>query len=133
KHSIYAFQAPGICIRDSHVADDNISPRDLKDELNDKLSWKLQEVVAMYYNDPAITLGQFAKHCTTNDQQIRTRLERRDRAAGKPDSTRKATPEQAPTRRTGKTIEGKRTPQPRCLEGSLLFKAKGYRSGRGGS
>ena len=50
------------------VADGNISPRDLKDDLNDKLTWKLQEAVATYYNDPAVTLNQFAKHCTTNDQ-----------------------------------------------------------------
>jgi hypothetical protein len=95
-----------------HVADGNISPRDLKDELNDKLSWKLQEVVAMYYNDPAVTLSQFARHCTTNDQQIRTRLEKRDRTARKPEDTRKAMPEQAPTRQTSKTTEGEKAPQP---------------------
>ena len=53
-----------------HVADGNISLCDLKDELNDKLLWKLQEVVAMYYNNPAVMLGQFTKHCTTNNQQI---------------------------------------------------------------
>ncbi|KAH0562003.1 hypothetical protein GP486_003292 [Trichoglossum hirsutum] len=45
----------------------NISLRDLKDDLNDKLTWKLQEAVAMYYNDSTVTLSQFAKHCTTND------------------------------------------------------------------
>ena len=52
------------------VADGNISPRDLKDDLNDKLTWKLQEAVTTYYNDPIITLSQFVKYCTTNDQQI---------------------------------------------------------------
>ncbi|KAH0551105.1 hypothetical protein GP486_007549 [Trichoglossum hirsutum] len=50
------------------VANRNISPRDLKDNLNDKLTWKLQEAVATYCNDPAITLSQFMKHYTTNDQ-----------------------------------------------------------------
>jgi hypothetical protein len=93
------------------VADGNISPRDLKDDLNDKLTWKLQEAVATYYNDPTVTLSQFARHCTTNDQQIRARLERRDRTARKPDGTRKTTPEQAPTRRISKTTEGEQAPQ----------------------
>ena len=37
------------------VADGNISPQDLKDDLNDKLTWKLQESVAIYYNDPAVS------------------------------------------------------------------------------
>jgi hypothetical protein len=94
------------------VADGNISPRDLKDDLNDKLMWKLQEAVAMYYNDPTVTLSQFAKYCTTNDQQIRARLEKRDRTARKMDGARKATPEQAPTQRTGKATEGEKAPQP---------------------
>ncbi|KAH0538627.1 hypothetical protein GP486_008763, partial [Trichoglossum hirsutum] len=78
------------------VADGNISPRDLKDDLNDKLIWKLQEAVVTYYNDPTVTLNQFAKHCTTNDQQIRVRLEKQDQTARKPDGTYKATTEQAP-------------------------------------
>ena len=73
------------------VANGNISPQDLKDDLNDKLTWKLQEAVATYYNDPAITLSQFTRHCTTNDQQIRSRLEKRDRAAGRAQEARKGT------------------------------------------
>ncbi|KAH0548129.1 hypothetical protein GP486_008142, partial [Trichoglossum hirsutum] len=79
------------------VADGNISPRDLKDDLNDKLTWKLQETVAMYYNDPTVTLSQ---------------LERRDRTARKPDGACKATPEQTLARRTDKTTESEQAPQP---------------------
>ncbi|KAH0551509.1 hypothetical protein GP486_007276 [Trichoglossum hirsutum] len=90
------------------VADRNISPRDLKDDLNDKLTWKLQEAVATYYNDSTITLSQFAKHCTTNDQQIQARLEKHDRTTRKPDGTRKAAMEQVAARRTSKTTEGEK-------------------------
>jgi hypothetical protein len=43
-----------------HVADGNINPQDLKDDLNDKLTWKLQEAVATYYNNPAIRTTEFA-------------------------------------------------------------------------
>jgi len=73
-----------------YIADGNISSSNLKDELNDKLTWKLQEAVATYYNDPAVTLSRFAQHCTTNDQQIRARFEKRERAARKPEEARKA-------------------------------------------
>jgi hypothetical protein len=59
-----------------YVTNGNISARDLKNELNDKLMWKLQEAVAIYYNDPAIMTSQLVRYCTTIDQQIRTRLER---------------------------------------------------------
>jgi hypothetical protein len=85
------------------IADGNISPRDLKDDLNDKLTWKLQEAVATYYNDPGVTLSQFARYCTTNDQQIRSRLEKRERAERKPEGPRKATLAQAQPPRTDKT------------------------------
>jgi Zinc knuckle len=61
------------------VADGNITS-DLKDDLNDKLSYKLQEAVAMYFNDPAVTTTVFAQHCTTLDQQIRTRTEKQERS-----------------------------------------------------
>ncbi|KAH0555939.1 hypothetical protein GP486_006116, partial [Trichoglossum hirsutum] len=74
-----------------YVADGNISPRDLKDNLNNKLIWKLQEAVAIYYNDPSVTLNQFAKHCTTNDQQIWARLERCDWTTRKLDRTCRTT------------------------------------------
>ena len=94
-----------------HVTDGNISPRDLKDELNDKLSWKLQEVVAMYYNDPAITLSQFARHCTTNDQQIRSHLEKRDRTTRKPEDACKAAGGQTHPSRPSKVTEGEGVPQ----------------------
>ncbi|KAH0533987.1 hypothetical protein GP486_008943, partial [Trichoglossum hirsutum] len=39
------------------VADGNISLQDLKDDLNDKLIWKLQEAVVTYYNDSTVTLS----------------------------------------------------------------------------
>jgi hypothetical protein len=61
-----------------HVADGNISPDDLKHDLNDKLTLKLQEAVAIYYNDPNIRTTQFAKHCTTNDQQISARAGKKE-------------------------------------------------------
>lgn len=61
------------------VADGNIPKQDLKEELNDKLGWKLQEAVAVYYNDPAVNVPKFAQHCTTLDQQIRFRAEKQDR------------------------------------------------------
>src|ERR1700710_2259982 len=48
-----------------HVADGDINPQGLKDELNDKLTWKLQEMVSTYYNDDSIDLTTFARHCTT--------------------------------------------------------------------
>jgi hypothetical protein len=51
-----------------HIADGNINPQDLKDDLNDKLTWKLQEAVATYYNNPAIRTTEFVRYCTTNDQ-----------------------------------------------------------------
>lgn len=88
-----------------YVADGNIAPADLKDDLNDKLTWKLQEAVATYYNDPAISLAQFARHCTTNDQQIQSRLEKRDRAIKKPDEIRKGTAGQASLSPTNKSQE----------------------------
>ncbi|KAH0555694.1 hypothetical protein GP486_006362 [Trichoglossum hirsutum] len=75
------------------IADGNISPRDLKDNLNNKLTWKLQGAVATYYNDLTITLSQFARYCIINDQQIWARLEKRDWTTRKPDGTRKTTTE----------------------------------------
>jgi hypothetical protein len=70
-----------------HVADGNISPQSLKDELNDKLTWKLQEMVATYYNDSSIDLTTFARHCTTNDQQVRARYGRKDTQQAKKTET----------------------------------------------
>jgi len=96
------------------IADGNIDPRDLKDDLYDKLTWKLQESVATYYNDPAITLSQFARYCTTYDQQIRTRLEKRERSAKKPEEPSKGTPGQIPPSRTNKTTSSEK-PAPRRL------------------
>jgi predicted house-cleaning noncanonical NTP pyrophosphatase (MazG superfamily) len=78
-----------------YVADGNISSRDLKDEINEKLTWKLQESVATYYNDPAISTNQFARFCTTIDQQIRSRFEKRDQAPRKHEDTGKPAPKQA--------------------------------------
>lgn len=89
------------------VADGNISPSDLKDDLNDKLAWKLQEAVATYYNDPAVTLAQFAKHCTTNDQQIRARCDRRERTTRKVDEARRVPDRQTPPP-AGRTTDDKK-------------------------
>ena len=65
------------------VADGEISSTDLKDDLNKKLSWKLQEAVAVYYNDTSIKTTQFAQYCTTIDQQIRYRASRQGQAEGR--------------------------------------------------
>jgi Zinc knuckle len=97
-----------------YVADGNISARDLKDELNDKLMWKLQEAVATYYNDPAITTNQLARYCTTIDQQIRTRLEKRDQASKKTESPEKAGPKLAPRIRAPTSNERPVTATPRA-------------------
>ncbi|KAH0548040.1 hypothetical protein GP486_008218 [Trichoglossum hirsutum] len=48
---------------------------------------------------------------TRGSGNIRARLEKRDWTARKLDGTRKATSEQASTRRTGKTTEGEKAPQ----------------------
>ena len=75
-----------------HVANGNISPRDLKGELNDKLTWKLQELVGVYYMDPAVTTTQFAQYCTTVDQLHRSRIEKRGPNQRKPESVTTAKP-----------------------------------------
>ena len=79
-----------------YIADGNISPQDLKDDLNDKLTWKLQESVATYYNDPIVTTSQFARHYTTNDQQIQNWFERRDQASKKAEDPDKVGSRQTP-------------------------------------
>jgi hypothetical protein len=73
------------------VADGNVPQQNLKDDLNDRLSYKLQESVAMYYNDPMITTTAFAQYCTTLDQQIRTRIEKQDRASKRSEQAKKTT------------------------------------------
>jgi Zinc knuckle len=82
-----------------HVADGNINPQDLKDDLNDKLTWKLQETVATYYNNPDVSTTEFARHCTTNDQQIRARYERKDQTSKKADGADKSSPGSTPRQR----------------------------------
>ena len=62
------------------VANSNITSNDLKEELNNKLAWKLQEAVAVYYNNISINTTQFTQHYTTLDQQIRNRTARQKRA-----------------------------------------------------
>lgn len=62
------------------VADGNVPAQDLKEELNDKLSWKLQEAVAVYYNDPTVNATRLAQQCTTLDQQIRYRADRQQKS-----------------------------------------------------
>jgi Zinc knuckle len=52
---------------------------ELKDELNDKLEFTLQAFVATYYNDPNINDVEFARHCLTIDQQIKTRAAKMNR------------------------------------------------------
>jgi hypothetical protein len=47
--------------------DGNINPQDLKDNLNDKLTWKLQETIATYYNNPDVIMTKFVRHYTMND------------------------------------------------------------------
>ena len=61
-----------------YAADGNIKSNNLKDEIYDKLTWNLQQFVDQYYNDPAVDTDQFATLCTTHDQQIRNRLEKRN-------------------------------------------------------
>jgi len=52
------------------MAEGNISSYNLKEELNNKLTWKLQEFMIIYYIDLIITTSQFTQYCTTIDQQI---------------------------------------------------------------
>ena len=59
------------------MANGNISPRDLRGELNDKLTWKLQELVGVYYMDLAIITIQFTQYCTTVDQLHWSRFDKR--------------------------------------------------------
>ena len=66
------------------VADGDLPAQDLKEELNDKLSWKLQEAVAVYYNDPSVNVTKLAQQCVTVDQQIRYRAERQQRTGRTP-------------------------------------------------
>jgi hypothetical protein len=63
------------------VAESRTSQDQLKYELNEKLTLKLQESVAIYYNDPEVDVTQFAQHCTTVDQQIRVRHDKQERLA----------------------------------------------------
>ena len=65
------------------VAEGHVSTQDLKDELYTKLWWKLQEAVAVYYNDDAYNLHRFSTMCATTDRQIRERLDRMPRPATK--------------------------------------------------
>ena len=44
-------------------------------------------MVSMYYNDNSIDLTTFARHCTTIDQQIRTRYRRKDTQQAKKTET----------------------------------------------
>ena len=85
-----------------YVADGNISTQDLKEELNEKLTWKLQEAVSTYYNNPAIDMTEFARYCTTNDQQIKARYNRKDQSAKKTESKGSSSlaPTVVPTRKT---------------------------------
>jgi hypothetical protein len=80
------------------VSNGNIAPQDLKDNLYDKLPWKLQEAVSVYYNDSAVNTTAFAQYCTTLDQQIRNRLEKQEHSIKKLDYRKK--PES-----TSKTLE----------------------------
>ena len=83
-----------------YVSDGNINPTDLKEELNDKLTWKLQESVSTYYNDPAVDMTEFARHCTTNDQQIKARYNKKGQTTKKADNPGRMTPTVVATRKT---------------------------------
>jgi len=79
------------------VAEGRIATQDLKDELNTKLWWKLQEAVTVYYNDDTFNLHQFSTKCAAIDRQIRERLDNIPRASEKPKPSttqRKDTPKQ---------------------------------------
>jgi hypothetical protein len=91
KQIFQEFYAMFLC----YIADGNISPHDLKDDLNDKLIWKLQKAVTTYYNDPTITLSQFTWDCTTNDQQIRSQFKKCEQVIREINETRKSTLKQA--------------------------------------
>ena len=101
------------------VADGEISSTDLKDDLNEKLSWKLQEAVAVYYNDSSIKTTQFAQYCTTLDQQIRYRASRQGQAEGRRARDRKKpeakdqSPDRARDQPSEKPGDGKEPDQPR--------------------
>jgi hypothetical protein len=85
------------------VADGNLPKQDLKEELNEKLTWKLQEAVAMYYNDPAIDTQKLAQYCTTYDQQIRYRTEQQDQS--RRGNSRNTKPESKPEQVTDQTTD----------------------------
>ncbi len=69
------------------VAEGHVAALDLKDELYTKLWWKLQEAVAVYYNDDAYNLHRFSTMCATTDRQIRERLDRMPRPTNKPNTS----------------------------------------------
>lgn len=54
-----------------------------------------------------MTLTQFARHCTTNDQQIRTRLQKREQAVKKTDEARKGAASKTPPR-PNKPLDGEK-------------------------
>lgn len=58
------------------VAEGQIERQDLKDELNNKLWWKLQESVRVYYNDADCNLHAFASKCAAHDRQIKEQLKK---------------------------------------------------------
>ena len=65
------------------IAEGHIAAQDLKDELYTKLWQKLQEAVAVYYNNDAYNLYRFSTICAMIDRQIRERLDRIPRPANK--------------------------------------------------
>jgi hypothetical protein len=56
-----------------------ISPTDLKYELNYKLSFDLQKHVLREFRDPQHTLREFADYCTVADQSLRSINERQNK------------------------------------------------------
>src|SRR5260370_9012375 len=96
------------------VADGKIGDTDLKDDLNDKLSWKLQEAVAVYYNNESINITKFAQHCVTLDQQIRARTakqERADKRTGAQGNRRKKNSQEPDDSKTEKPGDNKDKPR----------------------
>jgi Zinc knuckle len=86
------------------VAEGHIAAQDLKDELYTKLWWKLQESVAVYYNDSDYSLHRFSTMCAVVDRQIRERLDKTPQASEKP-KTPTATTKDTPKPTTRHTLE----------------------------
>jgi hypothetical protein len=73
-----------------------IVPSELKDELNNKLPFDLQERVIQYFHTDS-TLQEFAKQCTVYDQSIKAIDERRSRVRKNAEAPKTTKPPTAST------------------------------------